>query len=264
MARIAILSDIHGNLPALEAVLRDVNECGADRIVFLGDIVGYGASPAECVDLVLQHGGCCVMGNHDVEIRQVRRRGFSFRDPDWKSCGYQAGLAHAGKCLDAAQAEWLAALPYRLRIPGAVVAHASLHEPEAFDYIRDAETAAPTLAILRKEQCKVGFFGHTHETGIFAVDPGKLEWLDAAQVRIPPGMACAVTVGAVGQPRHETDRRASWVLWDPVKGVVDFRKTDYDRFKAVRDIIDAGLPLESGLRLLTSEELEHLTTFLAT
>lgn len=204
------------------------------------------------------------MGNHDVEIRQARQRGFSFLDPDWKSCGYQAGLAHAGKCLDVAQAEWLAALPYRLRIPGALVAHASLKDPEDFDYIRDTASAAPTLSILRKEQRKVGFFGHTHETGVFADDPDKLKWLDASRVRIPPGMACAVTVGAVGQPRQETDRRASWVLWDPQEGVVDFRKTDYDRFRTVRNNIDAGLPLESGLRLLTGEELGRLSEYLGT
>ena len=258
MPTVAILSDIHANLPAFEAVLRDVEECGADRIVFLGDIVGYGAWPAECVDLVRQHGGCCVMGNHDVEIRNVRRNGCSFRDPDWKSCGYQAGLAHAARCLDAAQADWLAALPYRLKIPGAVGAHASLVEPEAFDYIQDAATAAPTLAVLRKERVKVGFFGHTHVADIFTDEIDAMERLDAARVRIPPRISCAVTVGSVGQPRHETDRRATWVLWDPDEGVVDCRRTDYDRFQAVHGIIDAGLPIESALRLLTDEELAFL------
>jgi hypothetical protein len=63
MSEIAILSVIHANLPTLEVVLRDVAQCGADRVVFLGDIVGYGASPAECVDLVRKLGGECVMGN---------------------------------------------------------------------------------------------------------------------------------------------------------------------------------------------------------
>lgn len=258
MSRIAILSDIHANLPAFEAVLRDVEESGAERIVFLGDIVGYGASPAECVDLVRKHGGCCVMGNHDVEIRKVRRSGCSFRDPDWKNCGYQAGLAHAATCLDADQAEWLARLPYDMKIPGAVVAHASLKEPEAFDYIQDAVTVEPTLAMLRKEKIKIGFFGHAHVPGIFPDDQDALEWLDGTRVRISPGIACAVIIGAVGQPRHETDRRAAWVLWDPLESVVDFRKTDYDRFQAAQDIVKAGLPLDTALRLLTNEEVSFL------
>lgn len=195
------------------------------------------------------------MGNHDVEIREVRRSGFCFSDTDWESCGYQAGLAHAARCLDAGQAEWLAGLPYDMRIPGAVVAHATLAEPEAFDYIKDGETAEPTLTILREGKIKVGFFGHTHVADIFAEDQEALEWLDETTVKIPPGIACAVTVGAVGQPRHKTDRRAAWVLWDPVKGVVEFRKTGYDRLRAAKDIVNAGLPPDSALRLLTDEEL---------
>lgn len=258
MNKIAILSDIHANLPAFTAVLREVEDRGVERIVFLGDIVGYGASPGECVDIVRCLWGCCVMGNHDEEIRKVRRSGGSFQDPDWKNCGYQAGLAHAAKYLDADQAGWLARLPYRMTIPGAVVAHASLAEPEAFDYIRNAEEAEPTLAILRKEKIKVGFFGHTHEIGVFSEGPEALEWLDETTVRIPSGLACSVTIGAVGQPRHKTDRRAAWVLWDPDQQVVEFRKTDYDRLQAAHDILNAGLPLESAMRLLTDEELALL------
>jgi predicted phosphodiesterase len=72
MSEIAILSDIHTNLPALEAVLRDVEQSKAGRIVFLGD---YGASPEECVTLVRKHGGECVMGNHDLAIKRIRMRG---------------------------------------------------------------------------------------------------------------------------------------------------------------------------------------------
>lgn len=258
MPAIAILSDIHANLPALTAVLREVEECGIGRIVFLGDIVGYGASPAECVEVVRSLGGCCVMGNHDLEIRNVRKRGGTFRAPDWKKCGYLAGLAHAAKCLDAGQAEWLARLPYRKQIDAAWIAHGSLKEPEAFDYIRDAEEAKPTLAILRKEKIKIGFFGHTHLADIFTDDHESLEWLNETRVKIPPGIPCAVTVGAVGQPRHPTDRRATWVLWDPVDGVVEFRKTEYDRIQAARDILSAGLPLESAMRLLSDEEVALL------
>lgn len=198
------------------------------------------------------------MGNHDVEIRAVRKRGFTFRDPDWKACGYLAGLAHAAKSLDADQAEWLAQRPFVMKIPGAVVAHATLKAPEAFDYIVDGASAEPTLALLRDEKTKVGFFGHTHLADVFPEDHQALEWLDATRVRIPPGVACAITVGAVGQPRHPTDRRAAWVLWDPASGVVEFRRTNYDRLQAAHAILDAGLPLESALRLLTDEELEVL------
>lgn len=258
MPTVAILSDIHSNLPALEAVLADVKQCGAAHIVFLGDIVGYGGSPAECVNLVRKMGGACVMGNHDLEIDKVRKRGCTFRDPDWKSCEYQAGLAHSAKCLDAAQAAWLAALPYRMNLPGAIAAHGSLDEPEAFNYIKDVESAGPTLGVLRKEKSKVGFFGHTHEQGIFTEDADALEWLDETRVKIPAGPACAVTVGAVGRPHKDPERRAGWVLWDPENGVVDFRKTDYHRLQAAHDIMLARLPIESALALLTAAEVVEL------
>jgi len=257
MPTVAILADIHSNFPALEAVLRDVEQCGAERIVFLGDIVGYGGSPAECVNLVRKMGGACVMGNHDVEIDKVRKRGCTFRDADWKCCEYQAGLAHSARCLDADQAQWLSALPFRMKLPGAIAAHGSLDEPEAFNYIKDVKSASPTLEILRKEKSKVGFFGHTHEQGIFVEDAAGLEWLDETRVKVPVGWACAVTVGAVGRPR-DPERRAAWVLWDPGSGVVDFRKTDYNRLQAAHDIMLAKLPIASALALLTAAEVVEL------
>ena len=254
MGKIAILTDIHANLPALKSVLRDVMTSDAERIVFLGDIVGYGASPVECLKIVRNLGGCCVMGNHDWEIRNVRQRRHTFRDPESRNNGYLAGLDHAAGCLDADQAEWLANLPFTKRIPGAVVAHASLNQPRAFNYICDDDSALPTIRILQDKKIHVCFFGHTHEAAIFSENPKSLQWLDDMLVRIPPGLACAVTVGAVGQPRHEPEHCASWVLWDPSEGVVEFRKTDYNRLQAAQDIVRAGLPLVSALRLLKPEE----------
>lgn len=258
MRKIAILSDIHSNLPAFKAVLREVKESGAQQIVFLGDIVGYGASPTECVDLVRKLGGNCVMGNHDVEIRSVRMRGCTFRDSDWKKSGYLAGLAHSARCLDADQAEWLAGLPYCKQIDAAWIAHGSVDEPEAFNYIEDSESAGPTLEMLQNEKIKVGFFGHTHLPNIFFADDGAFDWLDATRGRVSADHACIITVGAVGQPRHATDRRATWVLWDTVERVVEFRKTEYQQLQAAKDIVNAGLPLESALRLLTTEEAAYL------
>jgi hypothetical protein len=150
MSKIAILSDIHGNLPAFKAVLREIQQSRATSVVFLGDIVGYGASPAQCVALVRKLGGHSVMGNHDEVIEAVRKPGFAFRDRAWKKCGYQAGLAHAAKDLDDDQAAWLAALPYTTTLPGAVAAHGSLDRPMAFNYIQDAGSALPTLELLRE------------------------------------------------------------------------------------------------------------------
>ena len=84
-----------------------------------------------------------------------------------------------------------------------------------------------------------------------------MEWLDDTIVIIPPGLACAVTVGAVGRPRDPMGR-AEWVLWNPGSGMVEFRKTHYDRHQAAHDIAKAGLPLESSLALLTADEVAAL------
>ena len=258
MSKIAILSDIHSNLPALEAVLKDIQTSGAGRIVFLGDIVGYGASPAECVDWVRKLGGECVMGNHDAAIKQVRRRGRQAMGAGWEKSGYAAGLVHSAESLGGERASWLERLPFTLEIPGAIAAHANLHLPEYFDYITDVESAAPTLRKLMTESHMTGFFGHTHMQEAFPDPCGEIQWLDDMRFHLPADVPCVVMVGSVGQPRHETDRRATWVLWDPDERVVEFRKTEYNRLQAAQDIAKAGLPLESALRLLTNEEAAFL------
>ena len=258
MSKIAILSDIHANLPALTKVLREVQSSGAESIVFLGDVVGYGASPVECVTLVRNLGGFCVMGNHEEAMGIVLRSGRDNLESTLPPDGYLAGLMHSAKSLSDDQARWAAALPYELHIPGARIAHASLEAPTAWNYISDDESAEPTLEILRQGDLRVGFFGHTHKQGIFADVFDALEWLDETQVYIPAGMACAVTVGSVGQPRHETDRRACWVLWDPVARVVEFRKTEFNRIAAAQQLVKVGLPIASAIRLLTDTELGFL------
>lgn len=260
--RIAILADIHANLQALVAVLREVQVSGAERIVFLGDVVGYGAAPAECVELIRKLGGDCVTGNHEEAVRMVRRRGLRNMPTDWKGDGYLAGLVHSAKSLNDEQVGWLTELPYYLRIPGAVVAHACLENEQRFRYVEDAAAAAPTLALLKLDRHNVGFFGHTHVQEVFPDPAGDVEWLDETRFRVPVGMSCVVMVGAVGQPRHVADRRASWVVWDADKRVVELRRTEYKRLSAAKAIIQAGLPAESAMRLLTEPETAILENWI--
>ncbi len=254
MESIALITDIHANLPAFKNVLRDVQASGATEIVFLGDIVGYGASPAECVRLVRGLGGRCVMGNHDHYMAKYRDGRYGRDDPRRKKDGYLAGLIHAADTLPEEDADWLAKLPYGGIIKGAYVAHGSLDDPEIFNYIEDAESAADTLALLADAEFKIGFFGHTHQPGIFSEDDAKLEWINDTTVRIPEGLACAVTVGSCGQPRTPDDLRACWALWKPAGRVVEFKRTEYSRPQAAQDIEKAGLPLESAARLLNDAE----------
>lgn len=118
------ISDIRANLPALEAVLRDVEQCGTGRVVFLCGIVGYGASPTGCA------------------VRQRLSAGL-------EQSGYFAGLVHSAESLGGERASWIDRLPFTQRVPRATVAHANLPEPESFDHIADAACAVPTLTKLR-------------------------------------------------------------------------------------------------------------------
>ena len=254
MESIALITDIHANLPAFKSVLRDVQESGATQIVFLGDIVGYGASPAECVRLVRVLGGRCVKGNHDHDMAKYRNGRFGRDDPRRKKDGYLAGLIHAADTLPEEDAEWLAKLPFAGLIKNAYVTHGSLDDPEDFNYIEDADDAANTLAILANSEYKVACFGHTHQPHVFSEDDTKLDWINETTVRIPEGLACAVTVGSCGQPRTPDDLRACWALWKPDERVVEFKRTEYNRLHAAQDIAKACLPLESAARLLTGAE----------
>jgi len=252
---IAILSDIHANLPALRAVLREVQSSGATQIAVLGDIIGYGASPAECVDWCRRLQVSAVIGNHDLEITNIRKTGSRYFPAGWEKSGYLAGLVHAAKALSPEQAAWLAALPYAKPIRGAVIAHASLDDPEAFGYIVTYDDALPSLQLLAAQEHKVGFFGHTHEQEVFHHPSTRLDWDSPTAFTIPADQPCVIMAGSVGQPRSAADRRACWVLWDPETRRVELRKTDYPRHQAAQDIAQAGLPAESALRLLSPGEV---------
>ena len=254
MPKIAILSDIHGNLPAFEAVLKRVAKSGAEEIAFGGDIVGYGASPRECVDLVRKLGGHCVLGNHDAYTKQVADNGEESLYDGWQSNPVWAGVAHALRHMDKEALEWLWERPWFLHLneAGAVLAHASLHDPNKWPYLEDQESAGPTLAILKEKGFGVGFFGHTHRLGVFSDDTADAvpEKIDEDRYLIPEGSICAVTVGSVGQSREVSDERATWVIWDPEERIVEFHRSYYPHLQAAREIMEAGLPMESAMRLL--------------
>ncbi len=260
MAGIAILTDIHGNLPAFEAVLKEVEASGAEQIAFGGDIVGYGASPAECVALVRKLGGNCVLGNHDAMTKDVCDRGLDGVPETWKYNPAWSGIIHAVKQLQEEDLEWLWGLPWFMRMQGGVIAHASLSDPNSWQYLTNQESAVPTLKVLRekKELGGIGFFGHTHQFAVFSdKEPGHAdapEQLDENRYHFPENCVSAITIGSVGQPRDPDDNRACWAVWEPEERVVTFKRTSYPARIAALQIVEAGLPPENGIRLLRGAE----------
>ena len=251
--RIAILSDIHANLPALTAVLEDVRKEDITEIYFGGDTVGYAAKADECVTLVRQHGGLSVLGNHDYYTNAVIAHPENIPSgTDWMENPVWAGVIHAARTISPDNAKWLADLPGSLDVPGGIISHASLHFPDQWPYLHSHGDAAPTLQVLEESGYGIGFFGHTHQQTFFthrSQSGAIVKRLGFSSIHLPEGCVCAVMLGSVGQPRDE-DNRAGWVLWDSDARVAEFRRTPYPAREAARQILEARLPESSALRLL--------------
>lgn len=253
MPKIAILSDIHANLPAFTAVLEDVRKSGITEIYFGGDTVGYAAKADECVSLVRHHGGNSVLGNHDYYTNAVIAHPENIPAGNaWTENPVWAGVIHAANTLSPDNARWLAELPGSLDLPGAILSHASLHFPDQWPYLHSHGDAAPTLQVLEESGYGIGFFGHTHQQTFFthrSKSGAIVKRLGFSSVHLPEGCVCAVMVGSVGQPRDE-DSRAGWVIWDSDARVVEFRRTAYPAHETARQILEAKLPPGSAYRLL--------------
>lgn len=266
MATIAILSDIHGNLPALQAVLADVSASGADQIVFGGDIVGYGASPAECLSLVREAGGDCVKGNHEELVTRLAENGEPSLPDGWEKNPVRAGAVHALRSLSEEAIGWIRQLPMEIPLPSrAILTHAALYRPGEWPYIRDALTATASLGELRTRDLDVCFAGHVHRLAIYGEtqyddgEPGyqldrQAEQVGEDRFHLAEDAVWAVTVGSVGQSREtgvdRKDVRATWALWNPEQRTVEFRRTEYENHVAADQILAAGLPEHSAKRLL--------------
>jgi diadenosine tetraphosphatase ApaH/serine/threonine PP2A family protein phosphatase len=250
MSKIAILSDIHANLPAFREVLNEIESLNVSEVFLGGDLVGYGASPAGCVDLAMTKCAGSVMGNHDEFVIQRLKVGATHPDPrgKWKKDPFGAGVLRAMEQLNPKQIEWFKNQPMFAKPEGAILLHASVDDPLNWNYITSHKCALYSLQIIRGRKRHVAFVGHTHKQKIFPdlESDLMLEQVDEKKYRIPQGLATVVSVGAVGRPRGDSDTRAAWALWDPVKRTVEFRRTEYDAAAAAKDILDAGLPAQSA------------------
>jgi len=246
--RYAIITDIHANLPALRAVLQSIEQSDVGSLVCLGDIVGYGAWPAECVQTVRALGCPVVMGNHDSYLT----------DPDEEFLRLEqtrgavrnqvfAGIRHARERVTGDDLAWLADRPRVWETANLVFGHAALHgDPDDWPYLLSAEEAEPTLELLGR---RVGFFGHSHREKAFCGGSESFVKKSPGVYRFPPASRpAAITVGSVGQPRTG-DPRAHWGIWDSRTSTFQARRTPYPVVDAAMGILDAGLPPGAALRL---------------
>ncbi len=229
--RLAILSDIHGNLDALDIVLADVDRRGVDAMACLGDFVGYGASPNECIERLLPRIEVAVAGNHDFAACGRIRLGYF--NPD-----AAAAARWTTAQLKPEHLEYLRNLPYSVLWHGHRLVHATPTLPEEWNYVFSPNDAAIEMANIVEDVC---FIGHSHYPGTFELDGDNVRYTREETVAGTPGCRYLVNVPSVGQPR-DGDRRAGYLLFDDSTRSFEHVRLEYDIPAAMERIRAAGLP----------------------
>jgi len=238
--RHAFLGDIHGNLEGLRAVLSDIGTQAIDTVLCLGDIVGYGANPAECVEAIRSAGYDTVAGNHDIAAAgQLSLAQFNEYA--------RAAIIWTREHLSQDDKDWLANLSLVKHLQGFSIVHSSLDHPEEFNYVDSVLEAAACFARMQNPICVVG---HSHIPLVFIEDDPKSlprYTLELAQP-IPVEGRMIVNPGSAGQPRDE-DPRASYCIYDTENEQITFRRVSYDIAAAASKMRAAGLPELLAFRL---------------
>ncbi len=239
--RYGIFSDIHSNLEAFEAVIKAYQKEKIDKYLCLGDVVGYGANPNECVDLLRALPAVVVAGNHDWASVD------SFSPENFNDNAKEAVIWTKGR-LSEPNKDFLRELELVYSRDNYVLAHASLNEPQAFNYLLNINDCRLTFEFLKSQVC---FIGHTHIPVVFVQDEqGKRHYEDTGKIRLKPGNKYVINAGSVGQPRDNI-AGAAFCVWDTEKSEVEIKRVPYDVFMARQKIVDNGLPAFLGDRLLT-------------
>lgn len=236
--RLAIISDIHANLEALRAALAGISAEGVDRILCLGDIVGYHADPEECIALLRRSDAICVAGNHDRAVAgRIGTDGFS--------ADAARGVAWTRERLSAEAIAFLAGLPSQacvggvLAVHGAPLAEGRGCETTRLDTCERRRQAFGALAA-HPSGARVCAFGHTHRLGIHEFRGGVARTCAEDEVALRDDALYLVNPGTVGQPRTG-ERRATYIVLDTQDRAAAVRRVEYDEFPALEKARKAGL-----------------------
>lgn len=258
-SKFAIISDIHSNLEALEAVLADIDQRKIKEIVCLGDVIGYGPNPRECLDIIRTRCKICLMGNHD---HAVMFEPANFNLPAERACYWTRQLLEDEKQREKRNLRWrfLGSLPVRHKLGDILLVHASPRRPiNEYIFPEDVFTnPQKVMANFERLDARLCFVGHTHQPGVFLDDPyfdPPNELPDAPFYEVLDERAI-INVGSVGQPR-DRDPRASYAIVyrrpdvvesdDPTESLVaaalscsveqvEFVRVQYDIDKTVKKI----------------------------
>lgn len=240
--RTAVLSDIHGNHEALEAVLEDIEGRAIDRMVSLGDNVGYGPEPERVLQTLGERRIPSVLGNHELGLVDA-----SFLS--WFNPTARKSLAITRGLLAPESIERLRAMDRRFSVGSALFVHGCPPDSVTryFFEVYDAEWRR----LFQRMAEPICFVGHTHELALVEYDENELAQhiLGCGVHRLKADRRYVVNAGSVGQPR-DGDRRAKYVIWDEEDHAIEVRCLAYDVDKTVRKILELGFPRVNARRLL--------------
>lgn len=250
----AVISDIHANESALRKVLEDARAHGAQRIVCLGDIVGYGPLPSETLNLLLSQNATIIAGNHDDAVSgRVDENNFIDLARD-------AVLRHR-EMLHQKSRDILSSLPYTVTFGEAVASHGDFTDPEKFNYIESEEDAAINFSSINS---RLAFVGHTHVPGIYLTgQSGAVYKIEPQDFTVEDGKRYIVNPGSVGYPREKDGKCfSSYVLYDSDERTVTFRFIPF----AVSSVMQRGenpKRIKKRILILAAAALSLTTALLA-
>ena len=235
--KFAIIADIHANLEAFEVVLADIKEQRCTHYACVGDVVGYGANPRECLKIVRDMGMPVVKGNHD-----------EYCSTEDHLEGFNPAAAEAviwtRNQLTTEDRQWLRDLKYSRMVANFTIVHATLDAPQRWGYVFDKLAAAASFPYQNTAVC---FFGHTHVPVAFMRDTA-VRGGTYSKFKIDPAKKYFINVGAVGQPR-DNNPKSAYVVYDLDAGTIELRRLDYDIATTQAKIRAAGLPERLAERL---------------
>ncbi|KPK93559.1 hypothetical protein AMJ80_05855 [bacterium SM23_31] len=236
--KLAILSDIHGNLEALERCLQYLDE--QRDITFtavLGDIVGYGADPCLCIEKIRDRADIAIIGNHDAAVIETT-------NIEYFNLLARKAITWTQEQISAEDRAYLAGMPYKIIKDNILFTHGTPGEPEKWMYIFNWFDAVNEFGNFSESIC---FVGHSHVPGIFGQPALILH--DSGPVQLDPAGKYIINVGSVGQPR-DNDPRLSFAVLDRNNWTIEIVRLEYDVVTARQKIIDDNLPQFLGDRLL--------------
>lgn len=241
--KVGIFSDVHSNIEALEAVVADYKkrDQAMDMFVCLGDVVGYGADPNACCDVVKEMAKFTILGNHDAAV--CGRMNYAF----YYDAARNALDWHA-KQLRQEHHEWLRTLPYSQPWEDVMFCHGSPINQKDFEYVFNVHQASQLLNHW-DELAHVTFIGHSHLTKSFQLHPEEgVQELEPPVLHFKEGYKYIVTVGSVGQPR-DNDNRACYGVYDHEAKTFEYNRVEYNIREAARKIFESDLSSDFAKRL---------------